>query len=595
MKNLKIKSNIAAIALAIIMIMSIMLFPLVINAGTSTQKTEVTYPVPMWNYLTPYNTFPSPWMQAGNMIQWYNATGTSYNPTSTGPGSSHLIWATQYDVGGIKVDPAIGDNPGNAGFGDSVDESFPEVRGVFAVSAVGIYVTANSRDLRGYNIYTGELLWQTAMTHSMTNMIVRDDNPPIVTICSSNRWVQEFNLLTGELEDSWRMPQEVIFTYDGDAICRSARDGRVSFMYRYTMEEDPELIWGPVPGSYRNTCINDGVLVTMLGTEHFINGIDIETGEQLWETGLSSMSYGSAGYGMYYVGGVDQSFYAFNVHTGELAWKEIVPGSSYWSENYCLVGEGKVSQGNYDGRVHVFDAFTGEKLWEYYGGNCIYENYKTYFGTYPISAGAGPVGAGDRMYAAQGEHSSYEVGQLPGQYMFGWDFTNGELLWKFPCRIGGHNGRGIVADGVLLTVDGYTNKLFAFSKGPTTTTVSTTATQIPVGGYTVITGKVVDESLAQPGTPAVSDASMDAWMAFLHAGMPEPEVGSIIGVDVNLLAISSDEMFEIGTATCDSSGQFAYKWIPPNTEEVYTITASFMGSESYYESWDSATLAVGGI
>ena len=89
-------------------------------------------------------------------------------------------------------------------------------------------------------------------------------------------------------------------------------------------------------------------------------------------------------------------------------------------------------------------------------------------------------------------------------------------------------------------------------------------------------------STAQPGTAAVSDASMDTWMDYLHEQQPFP--ANDTGVQVTLSALDPNGNFvTIGTATTDLTGQYSFGWTPTISGK-YTIVASFAGSQSYYPS-----------
>ena len=74
---------------------------------------------------------------------------------------------------------------------------------------------------------------------------------------------------------------------------------------------------------------------------------------------------------------------------------------------------------------------------------------------------------------------------------------------------------------------------------------------------------------------------------------PIPSDYTVTGVPVQLLAIGSNgNVIEIGTTTSDVSGSFKMAWTPPN-EDVYTVTATFAGDESYGSSWGETGLSVG--
>jgi len=68
---------------------------------------------------------------------------------------------------------------------------------------------------------------------------------------------------------------------------------------------------------------------------------------------------------------------------------------------------------------------------------------------------------------------------------------------------------------------------------------------------------------------------------------------NVEGVKVKLTATKSDgTAIDIGYTTSDADGVFRFKWTPP-AEDLYKITATFEGSESYWRSYGTTTLMVG--
>jgi len=110
----------------------------------------------------------------------------------------------------------------------------------------------------------------------------------------------------------------------------------------------------------------------------------------------------------------------------------------------------------------------------------------------------------------------------------------------------------------------------------------------------MIKGSVLDQSPAQPGTPAVAEESMSQWMDYLHMqnatminSPPTPK-----GVQVKLTATdSSGVKTDLGTVVTDGSGKFATMWTPTKTG-LYTITADFAGSISYWSSTGETAIGV---
>jgi hypothetical protein len=148
-----------------------------------------------------------------------------------------------------------------------------------------------------------------------------------------------------------------------------------------------------------------------------------------------------------------------------------------------------------------------------------------------------------------------------------------------------------IADGYLIGNSENDGIQYCFGKGQTATTVSAPQTTVAAGTSILIQGTVMDQSPAQPNTPAISDADMGAWMDYVH--MQKPLVGTITGVPVKLSAIAPDgTVIDIGTVTSDSAGLFKKMWSPPS-QGAYTIVANFTGSESYWSSAAETAIGVG--
>ena len=135
---------------------------------------------------------------------------------------------------------------------------------------------------------------------------------------------------------------------------------------------------------------------------------------------------------------------------------------------------------------------------------------------------------------------------------------------------------------------------YCIGKGQTATTVETPLTGVTAGTSLLIKGTVMDLSPGKPNTPAIADDDMSEWMDYLYGQnatlINNPPAAK--GVPVTLLAVGSDGSYtEIGTTTSDSSGTFIQKWVPTKAD-TYKITASFLGTESYYSSWVEGGIVV---
>jgi hypothetical protein len=212
----------------------------------------------------------------------------------------------------------------------------------------------------------------------------------------------------------------------------------------------------------------------------------------------------------------------------------------------------------------------------------------------------GLVEVGGNLYGYAGYSIDYQINPIPRfAELECINATTGDTTWTL-------NG-GLLpvaaADGYLLAESIYDGNLYCIGQGPTSTTVTA---QQQVGGSVLIQGSVLDKSTAsssttltamyENGVPAISDANMSVWMDYLHMQnatlLNAPP--DCIGVPVTLTAVSSTgTTVNLGTVTSDSDGHFAYQWTP-TTAGLYTIYATFAGSNSYFESYGetSATVAL---
>jgi hypothetical protein len=143
----------------------------------------------------------------------------------------------------------------------------------------------------------------------------------------------------------------------------------------------------------------------------------------------------------------------------------------------------------------------------------------------------------------------------------------------------------------------YDGFMYVFGKGKSATTVLAPQTQIMSGNKIVITGTILDQSPAQPGTPCVSQGSMSTQMEYLHMQHPIDGVdhkATLTGVPVSLDAVDPNGNYiHIGDTTTEGySGTFGYNW-QPEIPGQYTITATFSGDDSYGSSFATTYTLVG--
>jgi hypothetical protein len=141
--------------------------------------------------------------------------------------------------------------------------------------------------------------------------------------------------------------------------------------------------------------------------------------------------------------------------------------------------------------------------------------------------------------------------------------------------------------------DGYN---YYFGKGKSETTVSAPQTVLTKGQSIVVTGNVLDQSPAQTGTACVSKESMTTQMEYLHMQKPIDGLwhnATIKGVPVSLDTVDPNGNYiHIGDVTTDGySGTFGYTW-QPEIPGQYTVTATFMGDDSYGSSFATTYVSV---
>ena len=194
-----------------------------------------------------------------------------------------------------------------------------------------------------------------------------------------------------------------------------------------------------------------------------------------------------------------------------------------------------------------------------------------------------PVLVGGLIYEYAGYSLSYEINPISRfSETLCFNATTGALVWSSNNAIY-ING---AADGYVYGIGILNGISYVLGMGQTSTAVSVSSGVIAQGSTVQISGNVLDQSPAQPGTPAVSDSSMSEQMNYLH-GQNATLLNSGYtpqGVQVTLTAVDpNNNTIIIGTTTTDSAGNYYYNYVPPHIG-IYKITATFAGTNSYWPS-----------
>ncbi|MCW4035064.1 MAG: PQQ-binding-like beta-propeller repeat protein, partial [Candidatus Bathyarchaeota archaeon] len=280
-------------------------------------------------------------------------------------------------------------------------------------------------------------------------------------------------------------------------------------------------------------------------------------------------------------------YHGYDIDTGEELWIT-EPYDNAWGSYQTTIGDGpayiaydRLYTAPYDGTLHCYDISNGDDLWHSFVGS---SGLETPYGTWPLWGSM--LIADYKVYAGTGEHSPNQP--MPrGEQFLCFDAMSGDIIWS----IDGFMMNPIIADGYLVTFNSYDMQNYCFGKGQTLTTVTAPMTSVPKGNGVVIQGTVLDQSPGAKDTPAISDEDMTEWMEYIYMDKPKPE--DVVGVPVDLVAITpGGEEITIGTVYGDDLGHYACAWTP-ESEGMYTIIATFKGSDSYFGSSAKTAFTVG--
>jgi hypothetical protein len=559
-----------------------------------------------------------------------------YNPFSTAPRTPHIMWTKPATTGGLSGGE-LGSLGEYSGLSYGVHLSPPIImNGRLYYNRDGSRWGHFQRS-RGYpgfvavDLRTGEELWQVEGTGIDAGQHFRYDAPngqgvrsflwdrsgPVWNVfdpfngdllfsfenaTSGTNWWWEDAIVRGENGEMY------IYILDGyggflamwnstkafqeNGIISIASDGTAGFNIRPgTHDWNTGIEWSvTIPDRnvawhtpYSIFGVSDGVALAKSGdgsnTVDWDIGYSIDTGAELWATPMGENTQGwftATGEGVYATWNIPQRRWeGYSITTGAKLWdadQMDYPWGTYVSYS-PIITHGKLLSGGWDGYLHAYDLADGSEVWRFHTGDSGSEHVS---GGWPVWYG--PIVADGVAFIGTGEETPTQP-LTRGNRVFAVDIETGEEIWN----IAGYMSLRAVAEGYLMGYNGYDSQIYCFGKGPSATTVTAPKTEIIQGQTIVIEGTVTDQSAGAMGTPAISDDDMGAWMEYLYMQKPFP--GSATGVDVSIDVIDANGNFRnIGTATSDVSGVFALAW-EPDISGIYTVIATFAGSESYGSSF----------
>jgi outer membrane protein assembly factor BamB len=545
-----------------------------------------------------WGTIAGDWVQAG-----YDAGSSRFNPYSQAPGSPHILWKKQVEIGGI-----IGGDYGSLTYGGGSTTVIGRTNIIF-------YGHTFYRDAAGathcVNVKTGEELWVNPSMSAISGVIFQQKRmtplefqPFLVSIGTTyikyNPWTgaevyRLNNTLSGTLDGSTQNPL-VYSRSGGRLICWNTTEAPIApntvFGFNASATNFKQLIkYNVTDPGFAITYISGRYGGTIANNPSMSGCIDLETGTKLWNRTIPAEERQTgaicAGDEKLFTSGDGAKVRAYSMATGEKLWEAEAdyPWGTFWSYSGMSYAYGNVYASNYDG-IYCFDGETGEREWVY---KTPLSGYQSPYTGWAMWGGA--VIADGKVYQSTGEHSPSNPVPI-GNRLYCIDAYTGQQIWNISDLSGASTGDPkTIADGVLLHCDEYDLQMYAMGKGKSAITVSAPLTAPTLGQSVMITGSVTDLSPAQPGTPCVSPESMGAWMEYLHMQKAVP--ANITGVQVSLDAVDPNgNSIHIGTVTSDGmTGMYQKLWQPEISGE-YKIYATFAGDVSYGSSVAAAPLGV---
>lgn len=322
--------------------------------------------------------------------------------------------------------------------------------------------------------------------------------------------------------------------------------------------------------------------------DNIVQAASMITGEQVWSvpTGIRHVPWAGpihvADQGKVAFRYTDGYWHVFDQETGDEVWTSELTSAPWGAFPDYGVGsyDGLLIVGQTDG-VAAWNWGTGEIAWHFeaihpYPAETGYGSGTPFFGGSPLIADG-------VIYYANAIHTV--APPLPrGWKLYAINATTGEQIWSIAGTRTHQQGSTFIdplaiGDGYLTFPNGHDGRTYIIGKGKSKTTVSAPQSGVYVGESITITGSVLDQSPAQPDTPAVADEDQGSWMEYLHMNYPRPEDAEGVLVTISVLD-SNDNFYEIGTATTDLNGNFGLSWEIPIPGK-YQVFARFEGSNSY--------------
>ncbi|MGD6809877.1 MAG: PQQ-binding-like beta-propeller repeat protein [Candidatus Bathyarchaeia archaeon] len=577
-----------------------------------------------WNYPInsnnrEWNAISGDWLQGGTgngalNVPFSGVTSRLWQPYGTGPNTGHIVWSQQLSIGGL-----VGGDYGSLSYSAISSSSG---RGV-VVMAGKVYANVPSTNtFKCIDLATGEELYTasgsiTCGIHLPGNAAYQSNNDPSVVLASSygstptaylyqasgTTW-NYYNPLTGAIVRSLSNCSSARLV-DGTNLAYGAASGN---LFAWNMSKVvnnnwptgiewsrplPETLLGSSPAIFGITA---DVSTIVLRTTNQYWGYSAKDGTSLWNLTITYPVLSNQAITLYGVddfivyNGADSTFNCYSMATGALLWTSDSLSDSPWATTWTIYSSETNDYDNLylmfpDGTMTALSLENGETLWR--SQAILSTEYTNNVVPYVV----GLVMEGGNIYAYAGYSTAYQLNPIPRFAMLTCvNATTGNTIWT----LNGGIHPVAAANGYVIGPGINDGNLYCVGKGQTSTTVTIQNNVITNHATTLITGNILDQSPAQAGTPAVADASISEWMDYLHMqnstllnNPPNPK-----GVPITLTAVDPNgNTITIGTTTTDSKGNYAINFTPETTG-IYTIKATFNGTNAYYSSDSEAHLTV---
>jgi outer membrane protein assembly factor BamB len=336
----------------------------------------------------------------------------------------------------------------------------------------------------------------------------------------------------------------------------------------------------------------------------YVAGMDANTGAQLWIKNFTQAD--SATFepwqrtqmqifdGLWVNVNMDNdAVFAVNARTGTTEWSTTLPHGIN-TEGYDVFnirtynGKGCLIVVGFGGDIWCLNETDGAVRWQTDTVKLLGNpGLETPYATWPLWVFLCDCITNDVGYFAVGHE--YNPPLFHGAQLIALNMTNGEMIWStLDMSIESTS----IAYGILLSRNAYDNQIYAFGKGPSAVTVTAPDVGVTTATPVTIRGTVMDVSAGAKqdavaanfpnGLPCVSDESQSKWMEYVYQQQPLPSNATGVPVQIDVID-SNGNYYNIGTATSDSSGTFAFTWTPIIPGD-FTVIATFGGSNSYYGS-----------